>query len=147
MWVSSKGEYGLRALFDLTQHYGRGPIQTKDISRRQAIPEPYLSQLLIILRKAGLITSQRGPQGGHSLARPPAEINLAEVIAVLEGTTAPVFCVEENVGSDCLLESQCVLRDVWCEVKQAVDTVLRRTTLEDLRQKYIRRAGRVMYYI
>jgi len=147
MWVSSKGEYGLRALFDLAHHYGRGPVHAKEISRRQSIPEPYLSQLLIILRKAGLITSRRGPQGGHSLARPPAEINLAEVIAILEGTTAPVSCVEKELRSDCLLKDQCVLQDMWHEVKQAIDGVLGTTTLEDLRQRDIRRAGRAMYYI
>lgn len=147
MWVSSKGEYGLRALFDLAQHYGQGPVQTKEISTRQAIPESYLSQLLIILRKACLINSRRGPQGGHSLARPPSEISLAEAIDALEGTTAPMGCVEREIEGECQLTDQCVLQGVWQEVKQAVDGVLTRTTLEDLRQRDIRRAGRMMYYI
>lgn len=147
MWVSSKGEYGLRALFDLAQHYGRGAVQTKDIARRQDIPESYLSQLLLVLRKAGFIVSQRGPQGGHSLARPPAQIDMAEVITTLEGTTAPLRCVEEGVERDCRLWDRCVLRDVWREVKQAADGVLSNTTLHDLCQRRIRREGRLMYYI
>lgn len=147
MWVSSKGEYGLRALFDLAQHYEQGAVQTKDIARRQDIPESYLSQLLLVLRKAGFIVSQRGPQGGHSLARPPAQIDMAEVITALEGTTAPLRCVEEGVERDCRLWDRCVLRDVWREVKQAADGVLSNTTLHDLCQRRIRREGRLMYYI
>ena len=71
MRISSKGEYGLRALFDLAQRYGEGPIQSHDIHLRQGIDENYLNQILIVLRKAGLIDSVRGPQGGHRLARPP----------------------------------------------------------------------------
>jgi Rrf2 family protein len=147
VWVSSKGEYGLRALFDLAQHYERGAVQTKDIARRQDIPESYLSQLLLTLRKAGFIVSQRGPQGGHSLARPPAQIDMAEVITALEGTTAPVRCVEEGVDRECQLWDRCVLRDVWQEVKQAADGVLSGTTLDDLCQRHMRREGRTMYYI
>lgn len=147
MWVSSKGEYGLRALFDLAQHYGQGAVQTRDIARRQDIPESYLSQLLLTLRKAGFIVSQRGPQGGHSLARPPAQIDLAEVVTALESTTAPLRCVEEGVERECRLWDRCVLRDVWQEVKQAADGVLSSTTLHDLCQRRIRREGRLMYYI
>jgi Rrf2 family protein len=76
MRISSKGEYGLRALFDLAQRYGEGPIQSDDIAARQGIPANYLNQMLILLRRAGLIDSLRGPQGGHMLARSPEQINL-----------------------------------------------------------------------
>lgn len=147
MWISSRGEYGLRALFELTHQYGQRLVQTKEIAQLQSLPESYLSQVLIMLRKAGFITSRRGPRGGHSLARPPAEINVAEVINALEGTVAPMFCVEEDTVEDCLLQDQCVLQEVWQEVDQAIDEVLRKTTLEDLRQRYIHRTGRILYYI
>ena len=147
MWISSKGEYGLRALFELTHQYGQRLVQTKEIAQLQSLPESYLSQVLIMLRKAGFITSRRGPRGGHSLARPPAEINVAEVINALEGTVAPMFCVDEDTVEDCLLQDQCVLQEVWQEVDQAIDEVLRKTTLEDLRQRYIHRTGRILYYI
>ena len=147
MWISSKGEYGLRALFELTHQYGQRLVQTKEIAQLQSLPESYLSQVLIMLRKAGFITSRRGPRGGHSLARPPAEINVAEVINALEGTVAPMFCVDEDTVEDCLLQDQCVLQEVWEEVDQAIDEVLRKTTLEDLRQRYIHRTGRILYYI
>ena len=147
MRISSKGEYGLRALLELTHQFGRGPVQTKQISQRQDIPEAYLSQLLIGLRKAGFINSRRGPQGGHSLACPPAEINLSQVITVLEGTMAPMPCAEEGVPSDCPMQYQCVLQEVWQEVGRAIDGVLSNTTLEDLRQRHILRAGRLQYHI
>lgn len=147
MWISSRGEYGLRALFELTHQYGQRLVQTKEIAQLQSLPESYLSQVLIMLRKAGFITSRRGPRGGHSLARPPAEINVAEVINALEGTVAPMFCVDEDTVEDCLLQDQCVLQEVWEEVDQAIDEVLRKTTLEDLRQRYIHRTGRILYYI
>ena len=96
MRISSKGEYGLRALFDLTQRYGAGPVQSHDIHVRQGIDENYLNQILISLRKAGLIESVRGPQGGHRLARPPAQITLLEVVTALEGPLLPPDSVREG---------------------------------------------------
>src|SRR4051794_22155275 len=75
--ISTKGDYGVRALVELAHHYGEGPVQSAEIAGRQGIPEPYLDQILTTMRRAGLIRSVRGPQGGHTLARPPAEIHLA----------------------------------------------------------------------
>ena len=98
MRISSKGEYGLRALFDLAQRYGEGPVQSHDIHERQGIDENYLNQILILLRKAGLIESVRGPQGGHRLARPPAQITLLEMVTALEGPLLPGDSARE--GSD-----------------------------------------------
>src|SRR6266540_5283919 len=101
MRISSKGEYGLRALFDLTQRYGAGPVQSHEIHQRQGIDENYLNQILISLRKAGLIESVRGPQGGHRLARPPAQIDLLEVLVSLEGPLLPT-----DLGRDGLPPSE-----------------------------------------
>src|SRR5574341_1415205 len=95
MRVSSRGEYGLRALYDLAQHYSDGPVPSSDIARRQSIPPNYLNQLLIVLRRSGLIRSERGRNGGHRLARPPHKITLREAVRVLDGTTAPKECVED----------------------------------------------------
>ncbi|HEY6103691.1 MAG TPA: Rrf2 family transcriptional regulator, partial [bacterium] len=76
MKVSTRAEYGLRALIDLATHYGEGPVQSREIAARQGLPEPYLNQLMTSLRRAGLVSSKRGPAGGHSLAKPPEAINL-----------------------------------------------------------------------
>jgi Rrf2 family protein len=146
MRVSSKGDYGLRALFDLALHYGESPVQSADIAKRQDIPEAYLNQLLIILRRAGLIKSVRGPQGGHVLAREPGEIDLAEAIAALEGSSAPVDCVDGS-DVDCGMVARCVLRPIWQQVYDATDRILRSTSLADLCRSFRERQEKVMYYI
>ncbi|MFO7169688.1 MAG: Rrf2 family transcriptional regulator, partial [Chloroflexota bacterium] len=89
MRISSKGEYGLRAMLDLAQRYGEGPVQSRDIHLRQGVDENYLNQILILLRRAGLIESVRGPQGGHRLARPPTQISVLEALIALEGPLLP----------------------------------------------------------
>src|SRR5512146_3236341 len=100
MKVSSRGEYGLRALYDLAEHYAQGAIPSADIARRQHIPPNYLNQLLIVLRRSGLISSERGRHGGHRLARPPQQITLSEAVQVLDGSTAPVDCVDDATGCE-----------------------------------------------
>lgn len=146
MRISSKGEYGVRALFDLAIHYGEPPVQSADIAERQDVPEAYLNQLLIILRRAGLVKSLRGPQGGHVLSRPPSQIALSEAMAVLEGSTAPMSCAEDDLV-DCPLVAHCVLRPVWQQLKEATDNVLRATTLADLCERYHEQEEQVMYHI
>ncbi|MDR7521454.1 MAG: Rrf2 family transcriptional regulator [Armatimonadota bacterium] len=132
MKVSTRAEYGIRALLDLAAHYGEGPVHTRAIARRQGLPEPYLNQLMATLRHAGLVTSKRGPAGGHALARPPAEITLREAFGVLEGSTAPWWCVEVE-DPDCAYAPGCGLRPVWRAVQTAAEGVLDRLTLADLR--------------
>lgn len=130
MRVSSRGEYGLRALYDLAEHYAEGPIPSAEIAKRQHIPPNYLNQLLIVLRRSGLIHSERGRRGGHALARPPHKITLGEAVHVLDGSTAPVDCVEE--ATDC--DEHCAYCYVWREVKSATDDILGKRTLADVTQ-------------
>ncbi len=131
MKVSTRAEYGIRALIDLAQHYGEGPVQSHEIARRQGLPEPYLNQLLITLRRAGLVQSKRGPSGGHVLARAPDGVTVGEAFLVLEGSVAPWLCVEEE-DAHCIYAPGCGLRPVWQAVKTATEDVLNRTTLADL---------------
>ena len=146
MRISSKGEYGLRALFDLAQHYGKGPIQSHDIHQRQGIDENYLNQILILLRKAGLIESVRGPQGGHRLARPPAQIDLLEVLVSLEGPLLPADAGRDGPASSEPLDRD-IVRDVWDGAREGLETYFRGITLDDLCQAKRRKSGEVMYYI
>ena len=146
MRISTKGEYGVRALFELAQHEGEGPIQSASIAARQHVPEKYLSQLLLIMRRKGLIHSIRGPQGGHMLARPASDISLGEALSVLEGPLLPMDCVKADF-SDCCLLDMCVIRDVWRDLKAATDDVLYSTTLADLLHNQMQREAEVMYYI
>ncbi len=146
MRITSKGEYGLRALFDLAQRQGAAPTTSADIAARQQIPEPYLNQLLITLRKAGLVRSVRGPQGGHRLARPPASITLAEVVLVLEGNFSPIAGLDAPLPPDAPVEAD-ILREVWRQMEAAIGQVLQSITLDDLCQRKLSHERKIMYYI
>ncbi len=134
MRLTMKGDYGLRAMIDLAAHYGQGPIPSGDIASRQLIPEHFLDQLLMTLRRAGLLKSQRGPQGGHMLARPPAKITMAEVLRALEGPTASMECLPNPTF--CQLMPGCAIRDVLADIDAYAQQVLGATTLERLAGKH-----------
>lgn len=143
--VSMKSDYGVRAVLDLASHFGKGPIQSSEIAARQRIPEPYLDQLLTTLRKAGLIVSKRGPQGGHCLARPPEQITMGHVIDALEGRTAPIDCLEDMVR--CQLSDNCGQREVWRQIAELTQHVLDTTTIQDLLDRQNQRQEQMMYHI
>jgi Rrf2 family protein len=145
MRISSKGEYGLRALFDLAQRYGAGPVQSHDIHERQGIDENYLNQILISLRKAGLIESVRGPQGGHRLARPPSQITLLEIVIALEGPILPADGGRDGDAAEPI--DLDIIREVWSGARDTLERYLGGITLEELALRKRRRVGEVMYYI
>ena len=145
MRVSMRMDYGVRALTELAQHGGDGPIPTAEIASRQDIPEPYLDQVLSVLQKFGFIRSRRGPQGGHALARNPSEINLGMIMGTLEGTGAPLVCIEHP--AECTLSGACAQREVWQTVEATVHNVLRGTTIADLAARQQHMASHGMYYI
>lgn len=147
MKLSTKGRYATRAILDLAINQGEGPILLKEIAQRQQISLSYLEHLITPLIAGGLIRSTRGAKGGVSLAKPPEEIKLIEVIQLLEGSLAPVECV--NNPKLCPRSELCVTRDVWTELKNAMTGVLESTTLQDLvdRQKEKGKAVKAMYYI
>ena len=130
MKLSTKARYGTRALLDLAIHEGEGMISLKDIAARQQISQQYLEQFMRPLIAAGLVRSTRGPKGGVSLGRSPADIKLSEVIQLLEGSNALVECIDDPAV--CPRSEQCATRDIWDEVKKAISGVLESTTLQDL---------------
>ena len=134
MKVSTKGDYGIRALIELTHHYGETrPLQSSEIASRQNVPESYLEQLLTTLRRAGFIRSVRGPQGGHALIRDPKELLVSEVIEALEGSIMPSDCLDES--SQCSRSGGCAQRDMWEAVRQAILNVLDNTTIAELAER------------
>lgn len=146
MKVSKKGDYGVRALVELAHHYGEGPIQSAQIASAQEVPEPYLDQLLTTLRRAGFIRSVRGPNGGHALVQDPTEMRLSSVMVALEGSLAPMSCVDDP--ESCTRTGGCVQRDVWERVRDATQEILDSVTIGDLAEQereYNRNGGR--YYI
>jgi Rrf2 family protein len=145
MKIPMKVDYGVRALVELAQRHGDRSVQTVEIAESQSIPEPYLDQLLPVLHKFGFISSRRGPQGGHILAKAPHDISLGMVMASLEGTAAPLDCMDEP--TECTLSSICAQREVWRSVEDAVHGVLSSTTIADLANRQKRLRSRGMYQI
>lgn len=133
MKLSTKGRYGVYAMLDLAIRYGLEPVSIKKVSERENISEYYLEQLFSTLRKAGLIKSIRGAQGGYVLSRDPAQITVAEIIYVLEGPIEISECLEDNVctNMDC-----CATRVLWEKIKNSIDDVLKSTTLKDMVDEY-----------
>ena len=135
MRISTRGEYGIRALIELSCRHGEGYTQSSEIAALRNIPENYLYQLLITLRKAGLIRSRRGPQGGHMLARPPEMISLEDAVLALEGAIELVNCIQADVEDDCPFLGHCAVREVWQRIADVTHDVLLNTTFADLVQR------------
>jgi Rrf2 family protein len=134
MKLSKRGEYGLRALQDLAAHYGEGPVPNRDLAARNNVPPRFLEQILLTLKHGQIVRSQKGPRGGYYLARPPQQINLAEVVRLLDGPLAPISCVSETAYEPCGCPDMeaCGLRRVMREVRDVVAGMMERTTLADL---------------
>lgn len=133
MRLSTRGHYGLKAMFDLAQHYGTVPVSLKSVAERQSLSEHYLEQLIAVLRKKGLVRSVRGAQGGYLLARETKDIKVGDVIRALEGPIAPLECVnEQDEVSVCDQADYCIIRNVWVKVRDSIASVLDSITLEDL---------------
>ena len=147
MKLSTRARYGTRALLDLALHRNEGPVQLKDIALREEISLHYLEHLITPLIGAGIVRSSRGARGGMQLVRHPREIKLKEVIQLLEGSLTLVECV--NDPESCPRSELCVTRDIWSEMKKAMDGVLESTTLQDLveRQKKKGQPEQAMYYV
>ncbi len=135
MKLSTRARYGIRALLDLARNSDSGPVSLKDVARRQEISMSYLEHLIGPLVTGGLIRTVRGSKGGIVLAKPADNIKLSDAVELLEGSTAPVDCVD--CPGNCQRSDNCVTRDVWIELKSAIDGVLSSITLQELveRQK------------
>ena len=135
MNISTKGRYGLRAMLDIAQNGLEKPVTLSAISARQDISDGYLEQLVAPLKKAGLVISVRGAQGGYKLSRPAEEITVGEVFRALEGPIAITACSTEDFSNDCDREESCLVRNLWCEIQEAVSAVLDNKSLADLLPK------------
>ncbi|HSN05574.1 RrF2 family transcriptional regulator [Nitrospira sp. NS4] len=134
MKLSKKSEYGLRALLELTLAYGTATLQRHEIAIRQHIPVDFLEQILLALKRAGLLASRRGMKGGYTLIKSPEEITLGQVIRILDGPLAPISCVSKTAYqkcSDCpyATKAYCPLQDAMGEVRNAIADILDHYTL------------------
>ncbi len=130
MKLSTRSRYGTRLMLDMAQHYDQGPVNLANIAKRQGISLKYLEQIIIPLKKAHYVESVRGPKGGHILAKPPQEITVGEVVALLEEGTTLVECSKSP--EVCERSRTCPTRQVWKEVAQAMFDKLQSITLADL---------------
>jgi Rrf2 family cysteine metabolism transcriptional repressor len=122
--VSAKEQYGLRAMAELAQQYGAGPIPLSDIAQAQGMSLDYLEQVIPALRDAGLLNSTRGAKGGYELARSPDQITVGEVLRALSGEILPVRCVEDDCTEPCHRTTECGARTVWQTIHdQLLDTL------------------------
>jgi Rrf2 family protein len=130
-------DYCLKALIMLAERYPNvQPQRVEEIAATQSIPENYLRRLLIELKRGGLVASQKGPNGGYLLARHPAKITMADVVQLIEGDYVPVECLEESsVSSPCHRGESCPMRTAWCEIRDSVNAILSRTTLQSLAER------------
>jgi Rrf2 family transcriptional regulator, cysteine metabolism repressor len=148
MRISAKGEYAIRALLDLAVHHGEGLVPIQEVARRQGIPQRYLEQVLLLLKRAGLLESKRGSAGGYQLVRTPAAISVGEVLRAVEGRVTAL----EVAGRQSGRASEAAASDLaplWREIAGAVATVIDRTTFGDLaeRVKARRSPERTIYHI
>ncbi len=130
MKLSTRSRYGTRLMLDMAEHYNNGPIHLIKIAQRQGISVKYLEQIIIPLKKAQYVKSVRGPKGGHILAKPPEEITVGEIVALLEDGASLVECSYNE--SVCERAGICPTRDLWREAAQAMFAKLNSITLADL---------------
>lgn len=144
MKLSTRTRYGVRAILELAENAGKGPLQLRIIASRQDISAKYLEQLMAVLKAAGFVRSIRGAKGGYVLAKPPDKIRLNEVFHCLEGTVTTAECVEDE--NYCQRAADCAARIVWMQVHMAIEGVLEAITLQNLIDQ-ARAKGAVNYHI
>lgn len=130
MKLSTRGRYGTRMMLELAKQYGKGPVSMSDIAKNQKIPIKYLEQLIIPLKKAKLITSVRGPKGGHMLAKAPKEISLWEILVRLESKFSFVDCLTDETCCESI--ATCPIRGVWGKAFDSMKAIFQKTTLVDV---------------
>jgi Rrf2 family protein len=134
MKISTKGRYAVRILLDLAKHDDGQPCPVKEIADRQGISEKYLEQIISTLHKAGFVKSIRGAQGGYCLTKEPSQYTVGTILRVMEGSLAPVACLEDDYGV-CERCDTCETLEVWKQVYDAINQVVDNVTLADLKAK------------
>ena len=144
MMISTRTRYGTRALVELACAYPERAVSVKEIAESQKISPKYLEQILAPVKASGIIRSVRGMHGGYALAKPPDEVQVMQVFRVLEGCPILLECVEtEGV---CASEATCPTRDLWMDIKNAVEGILQKTTLQDLVHRKKQKAQKGVTY-
>jgi len=145
MRISFKGDYALKTLLDLALNTNKGPVKIHDIAKRQDIPLKYLEQILLLLKGGGYVNSKRGQDGGYFLKKPAGKITLGEIVRLTEGYTSPITCVSKSCYTKCTDEVRCPFKDTWGQVRDAVNEIVDKTTIEDIAKKASKKDGEIYY--
>lgn len=129
--VSSRGRYGVKAVYELALRYGQGPVSLTQVARSQGVPEPYLEQLMPALKRAGVVEAVRGAQGGYRLGRPPRDITVGDVVRALEGPIALATCTTDAPEA-CPEAERCIGPDVWSRIQAVLVAAMDGMTFADL---------------
>jgi Rrf2 family protein len=144
MKLSTRVRYGVRLMLSLAENWGNGPVLLRDIARREEISEKYLSLIVIPLRTKGLINSTRGAHGGYTLARPPEEITIEQILEAIEGRPSLVDCIGNS--SRCSRADECVTRDVWAALGDTITQALDSVSLHQLIEMKKNKSGKTITY-
>ena len=148
MKLSTRGRYGLRAMLELSLHHDDKPTSIRIIAQNQEISVRYLENIMTVMVTAGMAKSMRGKKGGFTLAKAPENIKASEIIQLLEGSLAPVACVDDP--SLCTRTAECVTHDIWGKMKRSMLEVLEAITLADMVKSHYQKCsdmGNQMYHI
>lgn len=136
MKLSKKGEYALMAMIVLSMHYGKDTLQTKEIAEQENIPVKFLEQILLELKKAGILESKRGSRGGYRMIKDPKDVSLAYVIRIIDGPLAPINCVSRMAHVKCPKEKTCGLYKTMLDVRNAISDILEGVSFQDIIDRY-----------
>jgi len=133
-----KAKYGLLAVLQLAEDFGRGPVVISDLAAKQQIPKKFLEQILLELKNVGILQSKSGKGGGYYLSRPPQQVTFGQVIRILDGPLAPVPCVSKTAYAkcgECADETTCAIRIVMADVREAISNILDHTNFSTALEK------------
>jgi Rrf2 family protein len=135
MLLSMKTRYAMVALTRLAKDFGKGPVQIKTIAREEKIPLSFLENILLELKKTGILGSKLGKSGGYFLLKEPCEVSLADIIKLYEGSIALMYCIAEDSYQPCEFckdENTCSIRNIFKEIRDTTNSILSKTTLDKL---------------
>ncbi len=132
MKVSYKGDYALKAMLELALNYNKGVVSIQELAKKGDIPDKFLEQVLLTLKKGGFVDSKRGVSGGYMLAKPPEGITIGEVVRFLEGPIEPIACAGKKKYEECKDFKDCIFKDIWNQIYTATSLIVDTITFAEL---------------
>jgi Rrf2 family protein len=145
MKITCKGDYALKAILELSLHFGEGPLQIHDLVKSTSAPQKFLQQVMLELKQGGFIESRRGKEGGYLLAKAPVEITVGDVIRFIDGSTDPISCLADDYKG-CTDITRCLFRGIWRQVAKATSEIIDAVSFESL-VRQVKQKRQVLEYM